>query len=61
MNWKNITLYPELIIDVLIYLGIGALLCVALKIVYDAREKRRNRKAAEAYYQQKEEERAEQR
>lgn len=53
MDWKNITLYPELIVDILIYVGIAVVVCLISKWIYDAREERRNRREAEAYYQQR--------
>lgn len=53
MDWKNITLYPELIVDAVIYVGIAVVLCLISKWVWEAREEKRNRRAAEAYYQQK--------
>ena len=56
MDFKNITIFPELIEDAVIYVLVGVLLCLACKGVYDWKEKRRLAKEMAAYLLQKDEE-----
>lgn len=53
MQQKEITLYPELIEDALVFLLVAILLCLVCKIIYDWKEKRRLRREFAAYQQQK--------
>ena len=55
-DFKHITLYPELIEDGLIYLGIGALLVLLSKWLWEHKEARRLRRELERYRQMKEDE-----
>lgn len=55
-DFKHITLYPELIADGLIYLGIGALLVLLSKWLWEHKEARRLRRELERYRQMKEDE-----
>lgn len=41
MDFKHITLFPELIEDALLYVLLAVLLCIAAKLLYDRKEKRR--------------------
>ena len=56
MNENRIQLYPELIEDVILYILIAVLLCLAAKLIHDRKEKRRLKKECEAYQQKKEDE-----
>lgn len=59
MDFKNITVFPEMIEDVVIYLLVAVFLCLVSKTVYDWKEKRRLEKEVAEYRQMKEEEREE--
>ena len=41
MDFKNITLYPELIVDIIIYIAVGAALLILCKWIHDWKEERR--------------------
>ncbi len=56
MEQKTITIYPELIEDLLLYILVAVLLCLVCKAVHDWKEKRRLRREFAAYQQQKAEE-----
>ena len=56
MDFKNITVFPELIEDAVIYVLVAVLLCLICKGVHDWKEKRRLAKEMAAYLQQKDEE-----
>lgn len=56
MDTKNITIFPELIEDVIAYILVGVLLCVASKLIHDWKEKRRIAKEVAEYRQMKEDE-----
>ena len=50
MDWKNITLYPELIVDIVIYVVIATVLIIVSKWVWEEKELRRMKKETEAYH-----------
>lgn len=56
MDMKNITIFPELIEDVIAYILVAVLLCVVSKLIYDRKEKRRLEKEMMEYRQRKEDE-----
>lgn len=56
MDFKNITLYPDLIIDIVIYIVLAVLLCYFSKCLYEWKEKRRLAKEFAEYQQRKEDE-----
>ncbi len=57
MEYSWFSANRELLIDIAIYLGVALFLMWLVKLLYDARQERRDRKAAELFYQQREEER----
>lgn len=56
MDFKNVTLYPEIIIDVVVYVLVGVVLVVFSKWIWEWKEERRLRKEMQEYYQRKEDE-----
>lgn len=56
MDFKNVTLYPEIIIDVVVYVLVGVALVVFSKWIWEWKEERRLRKEMQEYYQRKEDE-----
>ncbi len=56
MDFKNITLFPEFIEDVILYVLLAVILCFASKFVYDWKEKRRLAKQFAEYQQMKQDE-----
>ncbi|MBQ3484242.1 MAG: hypothetical protein IJA77_01910 [Clostridia bacterium] len=56
MDFKNVTLYPELIIDIVVYVLVGVALVVFSKWIWEWKEERRLRKEMQEYYQRKEDE-----
>ncbi len=53
MEQNKLTVYPELIQDVLLYILLAVLLCLVCKVIHDWKEKRRLRREFAAYQQQK--------
>ena len=49
MDFENITIFPELIEDAILYVLIAVGLCLVSKTVYDWKEKRRLAKEFAAY------------
>ena len=56
MDLENITIFPELIEDAILYVLIAVGLCLVSKTVYDWKEKRRLAKEFAAYQQKIEDE-----
>lgn len=56
MDFKHITLFPELIEDALLYVLLAVLLCIAAKLFYDRKEKRRLAREFAEYQQSKDSE-----
>ncbi len=52
-NTKSITLYPELIEDLLLFLLVAVLVCAVAKIIYDWKEKRRLAREFAEYQERK--------
>ena len=60
MDWKNIQISPDYIIDIVIYLVVAVALIVVSKWVWEYREKRKLQKEFAEYQLRKEEEAQEQ-
>lgn len=56
MDFKHITLFPELIEDALLYILLAVLLCAVTKLLYDRKEKRRLAREFAEYQQRKDSE-----
>lgn len=56
MDWKNIRISHDYIVDLAIYIGVAVVLILASKWLWDWREARRLRKEMAEYHQRKEEE-----
>lgn len=56
MDFKNITIFPELIEDAILYVLIAVGLCLVSKVIYDWKEKRRLAREFAEYQQKKEDE-----
>lgn len=56
MDFKNITFYPEFFVDLAIYVGVGVVLVLVSKWLWERREERRMKKEMAEYIQQKEDE-----
>ena len=56
MDFKNITIFPELIEDAILYVLIAVGLCLVSKVIYDWKEKRRLARKFAEYQQKKEDE-----
>ncbi len=57
MDFKNITIFPEFIEDVILYILVAVALCLISKAIYDWKEKKRLAKEFAEYKQRKEDER----
>ena len=57
MDFKNITIFPEVIEDVILYILVAVALCLISKAIYDWKEKKRLAKEFAEYKQRKEDER----
>lgn len=57
MDFENITLFPELIEDLILFIIIAVLLGLVSKIIFDWKEKRRLDKEYAEYQQRREDER----
>lgn len=53
MDFKNVTIFPELIEDAILYVIIVAGLCLVSKVIYDWKEKRRLAKVWVDYAQRR--------
>lgn len=53
MDFKHITLFPELIEDALLYVLLAVLLCIVAKLLYDRKEKRRLAREFAEYQQRR--------
>lgn len=54
MDFKNITIFPELIEDAIMYVLVAVVLCLVSKAIYDWKEKRRLAKEFAEYQQKRE-------
>jgi len=55
-DFENITWYPQLWIDALIYLGLFVIVIVLCKLLWDWKENRRLKKVYAAYQQRRKDE-----
>lgn len=56
MDFKNITLFPEFIEDVILYVLVAIALCLLSKVIHDWKEKRQLAKEVAEYRQMKDDE-----